>query len=92
MRLVLSAIGVLAILATVVLLRRRMVREQAPTLVQDLAAWNASMPIRKPRVIYSGTQPVDRKALARALKGTKPKRQRPVRDFKIVPDDKRRIG
>jgi hypothetical protein len=90
MRLLLSAVGVLALLAGVIVLRRRHVREQTPSLVQDLDRWTKAMPLAKPRVLYTGTQPVNRKALAKALKGAKPRKKKPIRDFQIVPD--RRIG
>ena len=92
MRIVLWLLGAIAVLAGVALLRRRHARLNAPTLVQDLDAWNRSQPLPKPRQVYTGTQPVDRKALARALKGRKATKQKPRRDFKIVPDDIRRIG
>lgn len=85
-------LGALTILGVVILWHRRYVREHTPSLVADLARWHTSMPLAKPRVLYSGTQPVDLKALAKALKGRKAAKPKPVRDFKIVPDGTRRIG
>jgi hypothetical protein len=89
MRLLLSAVSVLAILGGLILLRRRHVREQTPSLVQDLDRWTKAMPLAKPRVLYAGTQPVDRKALAKALKGKRPKAETPRR-LRIVPDERRK--
>lgn len=92
MRIVLALVGAAVVLAVVEMLRRRQARLTGPTLVQDLAAWDKAMPIAKPRQIFTGTQLVDRKALARALKGQKPKATATRRDFRIVLDDKRRLG
>lgn len=91
MRLGLSAIGAVVVLAGIILWHRRSVRLHTPSLVQDLARWSQAMPLAKPRQIYTGTQPVDRKALARALKGTKPTTAK-ARRLRLVPDDTRRIG
>ncbi len=95
-RLMLSAVVLVGVavmvLGVIELARRRHARLNAPTFVQDLAAWDRAMPYAKPRQIFTGTQPVNRKALARTLKAKKPLTRPTVRRLRVVPDLKKRLG